>query len=121
MIRTIQRRLIIPRGDTGTFTIPTLQIKNTEAPKVAVFSIFNMKERIFQKEVNVIGDNIQFVFEHEDTVDLPIGIYNWDVKIYVNPKRENNKLVDGDEVHSYYAAFDLPVCEIARAPIHERG
>jgi len=39
MIRLIQRRLIIPRGDTGSFTIPAL--KSMQPEDVAVFSIYD--------------------------------------------------------------------------------
>ena len=44
MIRLIQRRLIIPRGDTGSFSIPVL--KNS-TDNIAVFTIFN--EQLIQK------------------------------------------------------------------------
>jgi len=39
MNRMIQRRLIIPRGDTGSFSIPYL--KTINAGDVAVFTIFD--------------------------------------------------------------------------------
>jgi len=39
MIRLVQRRLIIPRGDTGIFTIPVLA--NSNGVGVAVFSIID--------------------------------------------------------------------------------
>lgn len=63
-------------------------------------------------------------FTHEDTEKLPVGVYKWDIKIYVNPRYENQEDTipnDGDEVHSYYAGFKLPECEIALAPIYGRG
>lgn len=41
MIRLIQRRLIIPRGDTGSFTIPMLE-NVSKANTIAIFSIFNI-------------------------------------------------------------------------------
>lgn len=61
-------------------------------------------------------------FTHNDTKNLPIGLYNWDIKIYTNPQRDDSGLlIDGDEVDSYYAGFKLPECEIALAPIYGRG
>ena len=39
MIRLIQRRLIIPRGDTGSFSIPT--IGTVGASDIAIFGIFD--------------------------------------------------------------------------------
>lgn len=88
---------------------------------IAVFSIFDDKIRIFQKTFEVSDGMVHIDFTHEDTKDLPVGMYYWDIKIYLNPKYdETGTLIDGDEVHSYYAGFELPVCEIALAPIYGR-
>lgn len=112
MIRMVQRKLIIPRGDTGTFSIPVLPSTNTE--NVAVFTIFNLldKTKIFQKIVQPSGKEIVINFTHGDTVNLPVGNYVWDIKFYQNPIIVDNELIDGEEVNSYYAAFSLPACEI---------
>ena len=121
MIRLINRRLIIPRGDTGSFTIPSLMKVAPETNIIAVFSIFNEIERIWTKEYEVQNDTITVEFQHEDTKDLPLGKYNWDIKIYINPQyNDSGLLIDGDEVHSYYAGFKLPDCEITLAPFHEK-
>ena len=115
MIRLIQRRLIIPRGDTGSFTIP---IQGTvEDGDIAVFSIFDPMTRttIFEKELEFTGleENLTIPFTHSDTVNLIPKKYVWDIKIYKNPQRdEESLLIGGDEINSYYAAFSLPVCEI---------
>lgn len=122
MIRLVHQRLIIPRGDTGSLSVPLLSINTQGANLIAVFSIFNSFERIFQKEIQVEGNTLEFNFTTEETKDLPVGMYNWDIKIYVNPQyNDNGLLINGDEVHSYYAGFGAPECEIALAPIHERG
>ena len=39
MIRLVQRRLIIPQGDTGTFTIPTQGTVNEG--DIAIFAIYD--------------------------------------------------------------------------------
>lgn len=114
MIRLIQRRLIIPRGDTGSFSIP---IQGTvENGDIAVFSIFDPMTHttVFEKEIEFSGEEVLTVaFQHDDTVNIPPKKYVWDVKIYKNPQRdEEGLLVDGDEINSYYAAFSLPICEI---------
>ena len=115
MIRLAQRRLIIPRGDTGQFSVPALTSgENT----IAVFSIFNQYKRIWTHEYPIQDGMVTIRFEHEDTKDLPIGRYNWDIKIYTNPEYdENGLLINGEEVDSYYAGFTLPECEIALAPM----
>jgi len=111
MIRLIQRRLIIPRGDTGSFSIPVL--KNS-TDNIAVFTIFDevTHTKMFQKMVPSEGDVINIAFTHSDTVNLKPGKYVWDIKYYSNPEYIDDELVNGEEIDSYYAGFSLPVCEI---------
>ena len=113
MIKLVQRRLIIPRGDTGNFTIPVLTSasdKNT----VAIFSIFDLTDGkvLYQKEGTITDNIVKVEFTHEETKVLPLGKYVWDIKIYINPEYKNGILINGDEVHSYYAGFQYPICEI---------
>lgn len=121
MIRVIQRRLIIPRGDTGTFTLPLLP--GTERGDVAVFSIYDplIKEAIYKRQYQVTEDELTIPFSHEDTMELqPSNRYEWDVKIYHEPIYEEDEdptsakviPIDGASIHSYYAAFTLPTCEV---------
>lgn len=112
MIRLIQRRLIIPRGDTGEFSIPAITTINTG--DVAVFTIFDplTRGRIMQKVIEATDKVLTIKFDHNDTVNLPVGQFVWDIKFYVNPTFANGVLVNGEEIDSYYAAFTLPVCEI---------
>lgn len=111
MIRLIQRRLIIPRGDTGSFSIPVLR---NSADNIAVFTIFDevTHTKMFQKMVPSEGDVISIAFTHSDTVNLKPGKYVWDIKYYSNPEYIDDELVNGEEIDSYYAGFSLPVCEI---------
>lgn len=111
MIRLVKNSLIIPRGDTGDFTIPTI----ASSPNgIAVFSILDPLTHtlIFQKEIESTNDFLTITFDHEETVNLPIGTFEWDIKYYSNPVYANGKVVDGEEIDSYYAAFELPICEI---------
>lgn len=112
MIRLIQRTLIIPRGDTGFFTIPQLTAAN--AQNTAVFTIFDpiTHTKIFDKQIDTSEDLLTINLTHFDTVNLPIGKYKWDIKFYENPVFLDNELVSGTEVNSYYSAFSLPDCEI---------
>lgn len=115
MIRMIQRRLVIPRGDTGSFSVPfNVAIA---AGDVAVFSIYDplTRKTVFEKEITLTGEEEQLVipFEHGDTVNLAPRKYNWDIKIYSAPERDQDDiLIGGAEINSYYAAFSLPICEI---------
>ncbi len=121
MIRLIQRRLVIPCGDTGSFQIPVLQ--TAQAGDVAVFSIYDplYKKTLLQKALTIpiSEDNtITFTFAREDTINIePRNDYQWDIKIYHNPVYdENNNIIDGDTIDSYYSAFSLPICQIRVAP-----
>ena len=112
MIRLIQRRLIIPRGDTGSFSIPVLSKGGTD--NIAVFTIFDetTRTKMFQKIISGEGDVLTIAFTHSDTVNLKPGKYVWDIKYYKNPEYIDDELVNGEEIDSYYAGFSLPVCEI---------
>ena len=113
MIRLIQRKLIIPRGDTGYFTIPV--IATASHVDVAVFTIFDCltRTKICEDKIAAPSNNsFTFVFSHNDTVNLKPGKYFWDVKFYKNPVYANGKLVNGEEIDSYYAGYALPECEI---------
>lgn len=112
MIRMIQRRLIIPRGDTGSFSVPYL--KTISPGDKAVFTIFDIKTstKLFQKIIEAEGDVLTIAFSHNDTVNLKPGKYLWDIKFYTNPTIADDVLIDGEEVDSYYAGFTLPECEI---------
>lgn len=113
MIRLIQRRLIIPRGDTGSFFIPTIvPVQNGD---VAVFSILDplTKQTVLEKIIPANQDYLNFTLTYKDTINLTPKKYKWDVKIYNYPKYEDEILVGGIEVHSYYGtAYSLPICEI---------
>ena len=113
MIRVIQRRLIIPRGDTGTFTLPLLP--TASQGDTAVFSIYDplTKTTLLQKEVEVSEQELNFEFSSSDTKEIePSDRYQWDVRIYHTPVDENDK----EQIDSYYSAFSLPPCEIRPAP-----
>lgn len=121
MIRVIQRRLIIPRGDTGTFTLPLLP--GTEQGDIAVFSIYDplKKEVIYQRQYTITEEELNIPFTHEDTLDIePSNRYEWDVKIYSDPVYADGAdstdaktiPINGASINSYYSAFSLPTCEI---------
>lgn len=112
MIRLIQRRLIIPRGDTGSFNIPLLS--GTNINDVAVFTIIDplVRKKIFEKIIKIESDTLSIALSHDETVGLKPGKYLWDIKIYKDPQYLDDELINGSEVNSYYAGFSLPTCEI---------
>ena len=112
MIRLVNKKLIIPRGDTGSFSLPALT-SLSEGDK-AIFSIIDTKTNkiLLPKECTYENDILTIEFTHYDTVNLPVGKYYWDIKIYQGAEIVENEIVNGIEVDSYYAAYQLPVCEI---------
>ena len=121
MIRLIQRRLIIPRGDTGFFTIP-LQGSVGENDAVIFFIYDPMTKKpvsFIEGEIN--KDTITINFTSDKTAILEPRKYYWDIVIYKNPEYEEGDEqhelppINGEEINSYYAAFSLPICEIKEA------
>lgn len=113
MIRFVFKRLIIPRGDSGSFMLPT--IEPVEKGDIAVFSILDTltKSTILEKQLDASEEFIYVNLTHEDTEKLMPGTYYWDVKIYKGPEYdEDGILVGGSTVNSYYAAYGLPYCII---------
>ena len=116
MIRLIGRRLIIPRGDTGSFTIPTQG--TVESGDIAILSIYDPLTRttVCEKQISATPDTLTFMFEHTDTVNIePSDRYEWDIKIYYTPEYDAEQhLIGAAEINSYYAAFgkSMPKCVI---------
>ena len=112
MIRIIGTRIIIPKGDTGFFTIP--KRGTFEENDVAVFSVKDLltKKTVIEKIVNItdLETDLLFELQHEDTSRLNVGSYNWDIKIYHKPEYdEDGILIDAKEINSYYSAFKPPL------------
>lgn len=118
MIRLIKRRLIIPRGDTGSFSIPTQGTVSEN--DIAIFTIFNPMTRKTEliKIIQASAPTLTFSFNSEDTYNIEPGKYNWDVTIYKEPQYdEEGVLIGAIEVNSYYSAFKLPICEITEVAL----
>ena len=118
MIRLIQRRLIIPRGDTGSFSIPT--IGTVGENDVAIFGIFDplTHKTVVMKKITATNTTLTISLNSEDTINLEPRKYNWDITIYKEPiYDEDQELIGATEVNSYYSAFKLPVCEITEVAL----
>ena len=102
MIRLLKRRLIIPRGDSGSFSIPTLGIISEN--DIAVFGIFDplTHETKVLKMIKATTPSLTFTLETKDTINLAPKKYNWDVTIYHQPEiDEDGELIGAKEVNSY--------------------
>ena len=119
MIRVIQRRIIIPRGDTGSFNIPTFS--TVQEGDIAVFSVYDTLTHttVLEKIINATEGTLTVPFEHTDTVNISAGKYYWDIKIYNEPQYdEDHTLIGGKNINSYYSAFSLPIFEITEVAEH---
>lgn len=118
MIRLIRRRLIIPRGDTGSFSIPT--IGEVGESDVAIFGIFDplTHKTLVMKKIQATSPTLTISFATEDTINLEPRKYNWDITIYKGPiYDEEGELIGAEEVNSYYSAYKLPTCEITEVAL----
>ena len=111
MIRLIGRRLIIPRGDTGSLSIPMQGA--VEGEYKAVLGIYdpllNQWHEIESSKLE--ADVLTFEFTSADTKDLePSERYQWDIRIF----RDDDSDGEYESVDSYYAAFgkSMPKCVI---------
>lgn len=119
MIRLVGRKLIIPQGDTGQFTIPT-QGTVAEGDK-AILAIYDnlTHTTVLEKEINATSETLTFNFDANDTLTIEPddrgNRYVWDIVIKRIPIYDQNEnLITESSVDSYYAAFSLPQCVIKR-------
>lgn len=121
MIRIIGTRLLVPKGDTGFFTLPIRGVASEG--DVAVFSVKDALTRstIIEKIVDASRSHMVINFEHEDTAQIEAGTYYWDIKIYRRPQYdEDGILIDAMEIDSYYSAFKQPLLiikEVAKSNV----
>lgn len=111
MIRIIGTRLIMPRGDTTIFTLPSRGY-NDEGD-IAMFCVKDTltHNTVVKKIADASQDFLVFELEHKDTCELEAKKYNWDITIYRKPEYdiETGEVVGAMEVESYYAAMKKPV------------
>ena len=117
MIRIVQRRLIIPQGDTGTFTIPTQgSVSIGDKAILAIYDNLTHKT-VLEKETDATNDALTFTFETADTINIEPddrgNRYSWDITLMRSPEIVEGKTVYGD-IDSYYSAFKLPPCIIKK-------
>lgn len=116
MIRVCGTKIIVPRGDTGIFTLPVVGISTPG--DLAIFSVYDKLTRntVLEKFFDASENFITIFIEHQDTVDLEPGKYVWDLKIYKNPiYDEEENLIGAMEINSYYSAFHLPLFLVKEA------
>lgn len=110
MIRILGTRLLIPKGDTGFFSLPNKGIFSKG--DIAIFSVkdFLTQKTIIEKTIDASTPYLLIELKKEDTNNLVAGKYLWDIKIYKSPiYDEDDLLIDALEINSYYSAFEQPL------------
>lgn len=122
MLRTIGTRIILPKGDTGSFRLPVKQDYNS-SNSIAVFSVYDKLTRktIIEKEFTIADDGYVYInLSHADSVNAQVGKYWWDVKIYYLPKRdEEGNLIDALQIDSIYSSHHMATFIIAEVGKNE--
>lgn len=114
MLRIIGNRIILPKGDTGAFKLPV----SSEGNAVAVFSVFDKLTRktVIEKIFTPADGAVCVTLEQNDTKDLEVGKYFWDIKMYYAPiYDEDGVLIDAQKIDSYYATHKMATFIIAEA------
>ena len=113
MIRLLYYKLIIPRGDSGEFSILTPNFAKQN--DVIYFNIYDehMKHLVFQKEIPFSSPVLKIQLTHSETINLIPNTYKWDITFYTNPQYDdNNTIIDAEEVNSLFAPYRVPICKI---------
>ena len=110
MIRMIGTRLLVPRGDTGFFSLPNKGFFSEG--DIAIFSVKDplTQTTAIEKYIDASSPFLVIELTHEETSILSAGKYNWDIKIYRRPEYDDDGLIiDAFEIDSYYSAFEQPL------------
>lgn len=107
MIRLRNKTILIPRGDTGVFSIMNKRIPQNE--NLAVLSVYDplTNETVLEKTVSAAYESLTFFFEEQDTINLFPKKYLWDIKLYSSPYIKEGEMFWGS-IDSYYSAYGLP-------------
>jgi hypothetical protein len=107
MIRVIGNRIILNKGDTGTFSIPNIYKHEDSDNDVAVFVVYDKmyKTKIIEKLDTNNEEFLVFSFNSEDTQDIEPRTYYWDIIVYHEPiYNEDGIPMSGSCVNSYYGS-----------------
>ena len=100
------------KGDTGSFWVQ-LELDDGSPfveGDVALFEVLRGDETIIHREFDLQpaepdeitpGDGLfQIVFENEDTDQLDVTNYNTEIRVILNPTREDNTVITGSTVRT---------------------
>ena len=95
------RKITMHRGDTGSITFTATGYNWATVNAKALFSM-RRKDQIVKEQIYDIPSSGQFTVEFlkTDTDYLKPGMYEYDVRVYLDPTIENGKIVNGTVVRT---------------------
>lgn len=108
--------IIIPKGDTGIFTMSTQGI-NYRSGDIAIFAVCEIDSEnnpvtVLKKEAPIVDDVIVVLLENKDTRDLAPKRYLYDIRLVFDPERDDDGNVivtdKAANVHSMFSLYGLP-------------
>ena len=82
--------IIIPKGDTGLFTVNIFDSYVNEETDMAVFAVWRKnqinEQPLIKKVLPIIDGAVVILITEDDTKDIRGGDYNWDVMLFKNIK-----------------------------------
>lgn len=96
------KKITMHRGDTGSVTFTANGFDWSEVTAKAVFTM-KKKDQTIKEVVSDLPASGEFTveFENEDTDFLQPGVYEYDVRVVINPVLDGNgKITDGTVVRT---------------------
>ena len=82
--------IIIPKRDTGLFTVNIFDSYVNEETDMAVFAVWRKnqinEQPLIKKVLPIIDGAVVILITEDDTKDIRGGDYNWDVMLFKNIK-----------------------------------
>lgn len=100
--------ITLPRGDTMTINV-TLRDKELPAGTMAVFGVRttgNRSRNLLTRAFPVENNQCVIRLSNKDSRELSVGVHCWDLRIVVNPERnEDGSIRCDDESDEVYSVF----------------
>ena len=115
------KSIIIPRGDTGVFTVSiTGEIQPDAVPIFAVSNSFG--HTYIAKQCDISDGVVTVALDNADTKNISGGEYNWDIRLVTRRNADNNDDIyasnDIVAIDSIFSANGLPKFIVTEVPVN---
>ena len=96
--------LIFTQGDTGTLDYMVNNTSSLSASDMALLTIAKQNgDIVLQKTSTFLGGRMtRFNFTNAETANIPVGIYKLEVRVVKTPVVENDMIVDGAKIVTFF-------------------